>query len=1369
MRRVRTIRRIVAAAAVLVLVLVVVGNSWGHVVVDIKPEVYLAPGAMVRQYLGAWLSTPYLGSPSFNVGLAPVVAVLAPLPALGLSSSAVFKVFHLVLWLVGAVGAARLLRVLSPASGPWAGGAAAIVFVANPYAVVGGSTLAVLLPYVVLPWFAVAVTRAVQDPRSWRWPAAAGTAFFAMSGMNAGVIPVLQLLFVLPLAVVVGRAEGFGARRTLLALARVGAFVLGVSLYWLVPAVSAAGAGQQVIASSETLEGIAAWSSFPEVLRGMGIWTLYGWGTQGPWIPQFAPYVSSPVLVVVTALWPFAGILALRTAPPVLRRVGALGLLLGAVVMVGLWPGDPASVLGKLLARAFEAVPALLAFRTTNKAGAVLALSLALLLGHAVPVWLGRLRPLWARLAAGVAAVTLLVGWTFPAVTGHLYISTFDVPGYWRQAAAAVDARDDGSRVLFLPQTIRPHYRWTEERPDDVPNSLMSREAILPETTPNASPESANLLAALGDLLGSEGVAADAVSTTARYLGASDVLLRHDLVWEESGAPRPAVTDRVVSADPGLAGVANFGAQGENVLGTVPSVGTEALLPPVQVYAVREPQGTVAARPVQGSVLVAGDGWALGQLAGQGLVGDDPLLTYAAELTPEQLSTRLGSASRLVLSDTNRRRSLIPNRLTAGFGPLLPPGKEPGATRALWGADDQTVEAREGPEVHATQVGGAFFDLPYGQPDDALDGDPDTSWLFGDFRRGPGVELTVRLPAPVPIGRVTVTPTALGSVHLDTVTVAAGGVERTTRLPDSGAGVVDLGGVASQTVTLRVDGIRGDGYSLVGVAELGIDGVDTQVTRGARLPLTLERQYSALDDAARGRFAQVPLDVLMSRVRYGPGADDDAETALDRVLALPDQRTFGVLADVRLDTLDLSTYDTLAGFGGSVRARASSTYFDNPDLRPSMALDRDPGTAWVPGDPAPGAWWEAAGPDRDVSSVVVDQRRTPGTDGTAGTEVAAVSVLVDGSPALSGARIGTGRTELTLPPGTHGRTVRIVVEAVSGTGAPPRFTRIGTGVLTPRSPSPPCTKVATVDGRPVMMRPQDPGELAGRNEEGKRWVACDPLVLAAGEHHLRTAPGYQLDEVALRDLKELGRGPVTAVDLPVVEDVAGPATDQRVTVRAATGRWALRTGQAYDPRWEATVDGRSLGAPVVVDGWSTGWVVDEPGEHTVTVRYGPQRAADLALLATGVVVLGAAGIWVLTAVRRRRRPASPASAAGPANDAPRRVDHRWWVAATVVLAAMAVGWVGLAASGVAVLVVARSPRARGHLVVAGAALVLAAAVTEVFLMRSSGHVDAGVTTAGGPHWLAGAGLVLATVAALLPARSVLHSRRAPEVPTEAVR
>ena len=1357
MRGVLTRRRLVVAAAVTCLAVVVVANSWGHTVVDIKPEVYLAPGRAVGQFLDSWIGSPYLGSPNFNVGLTPVVAVLAPGAALGLSPEALFKVFHLALWIVAGVGAARALRSLAPRATPRAGLVAAVAYVANPYAVVGGSTLAILLPYAFLPWLVVALVRALRDPGSWRWPAAFGLAFFAMSGMNVAVVPVFQLLVVPPIAVVVGRAAGRSWPSIVATVAKCASFVLAVSLYWLVPALAASGTGLQVAAESERIEGIAQVSSLVEVLRGMGMWSMYGSGPSGPWLPEFSAYLSNPVLVCITLVWPLLALAALASAPLVLRRVAAVTIGLVAVVMVGFFPGTVTTPLGWVVEQAFEAVPALVAFRTTNKAGAVLALMFALLLGHALPRWFAVLgRSPGRALAAVVAICALGAGWVMPALTGDLYVSRADVPGYWRDAARAVDGQRQDSRVLFLPSQVRASYRWTDERPDDVPNSLMGRGAIIPDTSPNASPPGANFLAALGDLVASGAAGPDTVSTMARYLGAGDVLLRHDTRWEDAAGARPQASASLLAADPGLLGLANFGRTGENVVGPSGAIGFESVLPPVQLYGVEQAVTTVSARPLGDDLTVAGDAWAFDGLARAGRLGTTPVVSYASDTTAEELAGRLGAGHRLVLTDTNRRQEVIANRLVAGYGPLLPEDVAPDATRALGVADAQTVLRRTGPTVTASQVGSAFYDTPYGQVDNAVDADPATSWLFGDFGRAPGTTLDVSWPSARPLGVVSVRPTALGDVHLDRVTLSAGGVSRTVSLPDDGVAEVDLGGVVADRLHLRVDSVRGEGFSLVGIAELDLPG--PPAVRVARAPTSFDALYALLDDAGRRAFAGTPFDVSFTRVANGPGAFDDSETALLRDFSLPTARTFTATARVRMLDRSEEALDRLTGRSGEGTATSSSVYFDNPDVRASMASDEDSGTAWIPGGAPVGAWWQIDGPERSLPSIAVEQRR-PSAAAPAMT-ASRVAVEVDGER-VTEAATDPGRTVVELPEGTRGRTVRIVVLAVRGasTGLPPQFTTIDAGVSTVSSPTPACRTVALLDGRDLRMRPASSVGVAGTSGAGAAWETCSPIDLGAGAHTLRPAEGYVLDAL---DLSE-GPPPVTQTQgvLNLVASVTGRDVDQRIEVGATDVPVALKIGQSFDPRWRAIVDGVDLGPPRVVDGWSTGWVLEPSGARTVQVRFEPQRAADLALWASAAVLLVAVGLLVFW-----RRPARRAHhAAG--ERAPRTVSTRRarLNAGGVGLAAtVGFGLPGLVGACVAAAVARLKPGRRDLGIPLGVGLVAVGGLTQVVTSHESwGRVDAAVPAASlWPHWVAVVGLVVCLVSALRP-------RPAPGSTTEEVR
>ena len=84
-----------------------------------------------------------------------------------------------------------------------------------------------------------------------------------------------------------------------------------LSAYWLVPSLAALGAGSHVTQFSESLDGIAAPSSFGEVVRGLGLWPLYGQDVDGPWQPGFVSYLTNPLIVVASF---FAPILLVASA-----------------------------------------------------------------------------------------------------------------------------------------------------------------------------------------------------------------------------------------------------------------------------------------------------------------------------------------------------------------------------------------------------------------------------------------------------------------------------------------------------------------------------------------------------------------------------------------------------------------------------------------------------------------------------------------------------------------------------------------------------------------------------------------------------------------------------------------------------------------------------------------------------------------------------------------------------------------------------------------------------------------------------------------------------------------------------------------------
>ncbi|WP_277451634.1 alpha-(1-_3)-arabinofuranosyltransferase family protein [Janibacter sp. DB-40] len=1405
--------RAVSVILLVLLAVIVFANSWGVFQTDIKPEVYLNPGGTLPRYLSAWTSSPYLGSPNFNVGLVPVLATTALLRGVGLDPEMAFKVYHLVLWALAAWGANRLLRTLVPGAGVWAGLLAGVAYIANPYAVAAGSTLAVALPMALLPWLLLAVTKSLRDPSGWVWPAAVGLVFFGMSGMNVGVVPVYQLLLIIPVALYVRAEQGLAWSRVAVSLGKSALFVIVVSLYWLIPGAAASETGSRIAAGSESLDGIARTSSFVEVLRGLGLWSYYGSGDAGPWLPQFAPYFASAVIILLTMLWPALALLSLRVVPTRLARLSAVATGMVAVIMVGIYPGgNGGSPFAAVLRWALEDVGPLVAFRTTNKIGAGLALAFALVIGWA----LTRLVPGMVRRPGGApilgtlgtATVLALVA---PAVSGNLYVSELDVPDYWQEAADAVDTGDPNHRALLLPGQTRSDYRWSPERPDDLPNSLLERDAVIPETVPNTSQWGGNYLAALSSTLQSGTSGSTDVSPFARYLGVDHVLLRHDVEWEDSGGARPAHTAQALSEDEGLQGLRNFGRSGQNMFtrSVPPQSQSEALLPPLQLYGVKDSRGMVRATPATGSVVVAGDAWAIPPMAQQGILEGSPAMRYAQDLSTKELRRLLEQDSRMVLTDTNQRREAITNRLTANQGAVLPPEEEPVITRALGGAEDQSTLAASGVLVEATSEGGAFFDLPHGMAENAVDGDPSTSWLFGDFRRAEGESLTLRLPQERTLDTVTIDTTALGDASISAFDVRAGDVARTVEVDEEGTATVDLGGVRTDEVELTVADLQGEGVSLVGVAEIDLGDDDLVAERAIETPDTFSRLYGDLSADERQAFGELPLDVLFTRVDNTSDPGDDTETQLSRNFTLPDDRTFDVAARVRVrGDLELVA-DRLSGKDDTYRARSSRTYFDSLARRASQAADRSTETAWVPGGDLTEAWWQVTGPRRDISRVTVTQEPGPGDeDDTAWATTA--TVLVDGEEVATG-DLGPGTDTIELPPGTNGESVRLRIDEVdeSRGDRPASFVTIDTGAtVTGSGTERPCVAVATLDGEPVRMRPEDPEQIGGTGGYGTPWVGCGEQSLVWGEHRLRPVEDFQLDELSLRDVG--GSEVAEEVSSPVVEVERETFTSaMTVDVGRAQEPYFLSIGQGFDPRWNATLeDGTDLGEPVVVDGYAVGWYVDDLDEHTVHIGYGPQRRANVALVLSGVGLLVALAIVFAPLVRRRvssvraeresewsrepaaqpapsreddafltgdvpgddpfSRPGTPRAATTGAESGPdvprrpvtrglaevlrrRRGGRRLAAEVVLVLGTAAVTGIGGGLAALAVVLLARRTDPRpGLLITVGSGLVLLSAVVFVLyaavVTDTLGTVDAdAVKSALVPHHIAGAGLVLAVL------------------------
>ncbi|MCB1038464.1 MAG: DUF3367 domain-containing protein, partial [Acidimicrobiales bacterium] len=909
-------------------------------------------GAFLRSTVQAWVpGASGLGQGNFNAGAAPVALVIWIIRSLGAPAWLAVRIWRLLLLLVGAWGIRRYLGALfGRRLSVQARVLATAFWVCNPYVIVAGSTTPILLPYALLPWTMLAFLHATRSPRTWRWPALFGLAFFAQSGLNAGVVPFFQLL-ALPGHLVFARwAEGRSWSDLWRVVRRCAVACIAVSLYWILPSFLAAGTGAGIAQGTEKPIDVARTSSYAETARLLGNWPLYGRAGSRLFLGGYTVYLTAAVVVIATFLVPLAVGLGLWRSRA-RERLLVVGLLAaGLPVMVGLFPPDDRYPAGSLLLRIFEGVPATLAFRTTNKVGAVVVLAETIGLVLAWRAWQHRANRGRRRVRAlGLAmASLLLVAISAPMWNGNLYPLGYDVPDTWRDAARDLDATGSDARVFVLPGGSGGNYRWGMRSPDDLFPSLLERPVAVRSTVVGRGDPAGNLLSAVDIAVGQGRAGERGISTAARYLGADQVLVRNDLLTEEIGGPPPARVMDQADGDEGLHLDRTYGrpgtdtipgASGRPTLEERSSDPDDAAVPPLAVYDVDAPIDPVRLADESSQVLVVGDGEALVPLADEGIVDGRQPVRLVGDLDVDDLREALRRGGRFVLTDTNRRRAWEINRTMNATSPTLRAGEDidagSGSTTTRWPdePDDQSVSELSGGYLIGADP--PDFGLqPAGRASDAFDGDPTTAWMTGRFGTGPGDSIWIDLPKAQLIEHVTITVAETEPAAVTAVRVRVGS-KQVIEAVEPGV-PLEVGiqpGVADRVEVTVLE--QSDGFNPVGISEISVEGIT--VRNVTRTPTTLTDLAAELDGADLQRLAAMPLDVVLDRAQgVVDDVGDDEEATLDRRFSLPDPRTMSFEADLAAGEVDPAVLAAaLAGDAGCervavldgdwVRARITST------------------------------------------------------------------------------------------------------------------------------------------------------------------------------------------------------------------------------------------------------------------------------------------------------------------------------------------------------------------------------------------------------------------------------------------------------------
>jgi arabinofuranan 3-O-arabinosyltransferase len=1280
----------------------------GRASVDTKVHLYLDPGRLLERAVSMWDPHVGLGTvPHQQLGyLLPMGPFFWLADAAGLPDWVAQRLWLGSLLFAAGLGARFLGRTLG--WGSTAATTAGLVYLLSPYALHYAAKHSIILAaWSGLPWLIALTIRAV---RRCGWKDAAWFAIVVqlVGGVNATALVLVGLGPLLWLVHAVWAAREASVRRALGAAARIGALTVATSLWWVAGLWVQGRYGIDIVRYTETPEAVANASTAPEVLRQLGYWFFYGKDKFGPHVGAAAlDYTQRPWLIVAGFVLTAVAFVAAMVVRWRHRAFVVLLLVTGFVLSVGAHPWVRPTPLGRVL-RAFLSSDVGLAMRSMPRAMPLFALGLALALGAAV-LALGRRLPRWG-LPAAVAVLGLAAANQPGLFTGRFVAEPLsrpeEVPGYWYDVAAWLDANDDGTRVLELPGIDFASYRWGTTI-DPVPPGLMDRPSAAREIVTYGTPPSADLLRAFDRRLQEGTLEPAAIAPIARLLRAGHLVLRNDLTYERYRTARPRPTTALVVGAQGLGDPVGFGGTAPNVPRPVAPLLDEAELghpdlpdpDQVVVVPVERPVPIVRAAAVDHPIVVAADGEGLVDLAAAGLIDGDETIHYAADLAgdPDRLAAALDRGGVLVLTDTNRQRGHRWSTVRENHGYTEPAGErplEPDSSiqnLALFnGAGFKwftVAEHRGGATARASAYGNPVSLTPEDRPVNAIDGDPRTAWQTNAFAPTEGETLQIELDRPVTTDRVVLAQPFTGArnrwitrvalrldggepfeVELSEASrTAAGQVVRFDRNRFSRLRIEVLADTAG-----RLD--HYDGLSAVGFAEVGIEGV--RADEVIRLP-------SGLLDAAGQASVDHDLAVVMTRERTDPAnvVRSDEETHLARSFELPGRRSFALAVEGRVsDQASDEVVDGLIGRApaerGGVTVRASSRLPGSLAAGGPAAVDGDPATAWQPAFLASeGAWVEVTAPvpiefDRLDLDIVDDGRHSRPTR---------LRVDVDGEPPVVVDVPSAPAGAVPLPQRLRGRTIRVTVEAVRPVttidyyseqpiALPIGIAELGIpGVVAAAPPATAPTDCrsgllsvdgvdvplavdgptdAMLDGAPVALRPCGP--------------AAGGLELGDGRHDIRTAApgresGFDVDRIVLRS--EAG-GDAGVVDGPLVgsSGAAGPpaevgvsessATAMRVDVRGARPGhpiW-LELGQSFTPGWRASIAGRQVDGPVLLDGFANGWLVDPPAaEFGVDLRFTPQRVVWVAL----AVSAGALLLCLALALWPRAGPATPPLGAEP--------------------------------------------------------------------------------------------------------------------------
>ena len=1128
----------------------------------------------------------------------------------------------------GTVAVARALRIGSLPTQVLAG----VAFALSPRVLTLLSyNSAELQPTLLLPWVLLPLihgTRPGADPR--RAALLSAAAFLLCGGTNAA--SELAVLTV-PLLYLATRAR---QRRTWTLLGWWLAAIGLASFWWLVPLLIMGGYVFSFMPFTENAATTTSVTSLLNTVRGASHWLGYIFGPSA--LPAGSEIATKPWLVLTTTLVAGLGLAgAVHRNNPERLFLGASALA-GITLITAGYTGDLGGLFGPTVQHLLDGV--LSPFRNIHKFDVLIRLPVVLGLAH-LPVAVAHRLPARGplqrpeapqRLAAGACALTVLATLTpFATVGGATRGSFTEIPGYWYEATAWLDAHSGGRMTMAVPGSARGEYLWG--RPMDEPmQPLMDTPWTNQQIIPWGSAGVSRLTHAVDQRLstgqGSAGLAQVLARMGVRYL-----LVRNDLQREGNNGGWPARVHQALADSPGIEHVRSFG----------PVIGSLDALPAahwydqpyraLDIYEVTDTAPLASTVPADTALRVIGGPETLLAMADTGLLTDDRPVIVGDDPGAEQIA-----AADTVVSDTLRRVEVVYPDVRRNTSAALTAPEEfdrdmpaPDVVDPAWEPYTAVIRYEGIAAVTASSAESRASAFPSRRdpgrtPYAALDQSSATSWRSSSIEGAVGEWLEVTFTEPRDVTGTTITFERLPDTPSPaTVTVTTDhGSAQTDIDPFHLTQELVVPEGKTSRMRIRVDELAWEpGYragTRVGIVSLAIPGL-----RADRI-LTVPGVVDADTLLFTGAAGAAPGCFHGSRVwTCHPSLEIQGEDAyrLDRSVTLSaeaaakDHVITGQVTVVDLERIEKNANRA----GGYPKVTASSTSVDHPAALGRNAFDGDDATVWYPSpdDNRPSLHIDF-GTTVTLSELTVEFPRGDTVTRPIGvvldTGTTVREGLLDAYGHFTFAKLRAKELRIVFdPPADQPLEIaEIVLPGVAPSRSVPDDTDATTGCG--QGPT------VTVNGTPVetrISRGTVRDQLAGRPVE---FTSCTTVPLTAGANRITLPPTerYRVDSVIVRDAEQAAQEDAAPVRAAAVDVEAWGRSERRVTVDTDVDSYLVVT-ENFNDGWTARLadTGTEL-TPVRVDGWKQAWLLPAGTSGEIVLSYAPDTLYHAALAVGAVLV-----------------------------------------------------------------------------------------------------------------------------------------------------